>query len=124
MNKDISKLIKLMVQSLAMQGQYAENANVHATNSIAFDLYKVAQQAYQMADAMLQREGDHMTQLSWQPPAVTKCEDCPYASVRYGTPSCEAAADMYKVRKQNKNGITKTCPMWIEQNKETPNANT
>ena len=31
----------------------------------------------------------------------------------------EVAADMYKVRKQNKNGITKTCPMWIEQNKET-----
>ena len=69
-----------------------------------------------------------MTQLFWQPPAVTKCGDCFLASTFYQQCghqwSARFAAQSNTVYLQNKNGITPTCPMWIEQNKETPNANT
>ena len=57
------------------------------------------------------------SQLSWQPPPVTKCGECPYEDMRYGYFSCEAAAENYKVHKQNKDGITTSCPMWQQQNK-------
>lgn len=75
-----------------------------------------------------------MTQLSWQPPtppAVTKCGECEHFDRLWRM--CEKQGDFvfpYEPKRdtrlyhQNKDGITKTCPMWIEQNKETPNANT
>lgn len=68
-----------------------------------------------------------MTQLSWQPPAVTKCRDCDkhsHYSSAYDEWYCNqdhrlAMNKALLLHKQNKNGITNTCPMWIEQNKET-----
>ena len=59
-------------------------------------------------------------QLSWQPPPVTKCGECP--NKRYdmhGTFCFEDTSDNLEAYKQNKDGITPTCPMWQEQNKDS-----
>ena len=61
-----------------------------------------------------------MTQLSWKPPAVTKCDECPCMGVSGSGGYCEAAStdnDAFIAYTENKNGITKTCPMWQQQNK-------
>ena len=58
--------------------------------------------------------------LSWQPPPVTKCGECPNkrVSIRYEMAYCDVASDAYEVVKKNKDGITPTCPMYQQQNKE------
>lgn len=60
-------------------------------------------------------------QLSWQPPPVTKCSECCYADHHYE--ACYAIGrhgmrELAKLYKENKNGITKSCPMWQQQNKD------
>lgn len=66
--------------------------------------------------------------LSWQPlmPApVTSCLVCPYFNEanEYFREGCgEAEGDDDRINNQiyhqNKNGITESCPMWQQQNKE------
>jgi hypothetical protein len=64
--------------------------------------------------------------LFWQPPPVTRCDKCGFVeslNTEWGTlgrctshyESQALALDRFY---QNKNGITKTCPIWQEQNKE------
>ena len=63
-------------------------------------------------------------QLSWQPPPVTKCGECKYVYVysdmigvnQYST--CTKADNSHELYQQNKDGITESCPMWQQQNKE------
>jgi hypothetical protein len=59
-------------------------------------------------------------QLSWQPPPVTKCGECPkYAPMlkMFSCPLAHRSIDA-SIYLQNKDGITPTCPMWQQQNKE------
>ena len=59
------------------------------------------------------------SQLSWQPPPVTKCGECP----KYDDGQCwenERAlpVERYTLYIENSDGITSTCPMYQQQNKE------
>lgn len=69
-----------------------------------------------------------MTQLSWQLPPVTKCGECKFHGKEHEISFCieidklskdgftaELAESVYN---KNKNGITESCPMWQEQNKD------
>jgi hypothetical protein len=67
------------------------------------------------------------SQLSWQPPPVTKCGECPRVcksnqAFHFDDLYCTAAVAEFKsgfdVYRKNKDGITPTCPMWQQQNKE------
>jgi hypothetical protein len=63
------------------------------------------------------------SQLSWQPPPVTKCGECPLAqeakAYRAGEKYCPLAVEQFKsgfdVYNKNKDGITPMCPMWQQQ---------
>ena len=63
-----------------------------------------------------------MTALSWQPPPVTKCGECPVASHIYR--QCEYDWNVRFIAQsstnysQNKDGITESCPAWQQQNKD------
>jgi hypothetical protein len=73
-------------------------------------------------------KGTAVLPLSWQPPMpapVTRCGECEYAEHDWQT--CELdpasrltynAAVSSVIYLQNKDGITKSCPMWQQQNKE------
>jgi hypothetical protein len=61
------------------------------------------------------------SQLSWQPPTVTKCGECPKADRFEDDRWCTATVineNQWEIYEQNKDGITPTCPMWQQQNKE------
>jgi hypothetical protein len=65
------------------------------------------------------------SQLSWQPPMpapVNNCRECPKRDIGVGnTRVCTAATPAIKVKtyEQNTDGITPTCPMYQQQNKES-----
>lgn len=59
-----------------------------------------------------------MTALSWQPPPVTNCWECPKYD---GLGLCGATSPYQRMLirfKENKDGITESCPMWQKQNNE------
>ena len=68
------------------------------------------------------------SQLSWQPPPVTKCGECRYCSNDGSIFYCQLidnlsvdglSADLAdETYEQNAIGITPTCPMWQQQNKD------
>lgn len=70
---------------------------------------------------LLSTDAPKQTPLSWQPPMpapVTKCGECPYSSSDFDVcykVSLKSAPQIYE---ENKDGITSTCPMWQQQNKE------
>jgi hypothetical protein len=69
------------------------------------------------------------SQLSWQPPMpapVTKCNECEYGEHDWQTCALDPASRLYPynadgattIYLQNKDGITPSCPMYQQQNKE------
>ena len=63
-----------------------------------------------------------MTALSWQPPPVTTCGECRYVFLGGVTGNyCDAPFVFQHPRYvygRNKDGITESCPMWQQQNKD------
>jgi hypothetical protein len=64
------------------------------------------------------------SQLSWQPPPVTRCGNCPLAEIHDYEAWCSIAVyetgkfREWDVYEENKDGITPTCPAWQQQDKE------
>ena len=58
------------------------------------------------------------SQLSWQPPPVTKCGECPrriYMGDHRSKCGCLAHEKAKIAWLENKDGITESCPMWQQQ---------
>ena len=59
------------------------------------------------------------SQLSWQPLPVTKCGECKYLLESKVGYQCDITPQhQFFIYGQNKDGITESCPMWQQQNKE------
>jgi hypothetical protein len=60
------------------------------------------------------------SQLSWQPPPVTKCGECPNKrrDINWNDFCGEGDKVNWYAYSENKDGITQSCPMWRQQNEE------